>query len=585
MKKNILFFMSIPVDLFAVFLLLTFIPVQAGAQPLSDPGTAEHEITGLDFWTDEQGHLYVDLQGRDIPEPSVRVKNDSRMEALIPDFKTDLSLTPLYRLDEFEAGIKSLFLQNTESGTRLIWNWNQEMPFQVSTGPDSLTYEFAPAEAPSQSEAEQNSSADVHFTDLSRELPGAPAEIGSSTLFPGMKKDYTGDLISVDLQDAEVEHVIRLITSITDYNLVLDEDVTGRISLRLKDIPWDQALDLVLIQKNLGMVHQGNIIRITTAQKLEAEQAQARRARQAEAEARKSIRDLEPLEREFIQINYSTANEMLPQIKDFLSDRGKVSHDPRTNTLIVQDTSSHIDDVKALIENLDRPEKQVYIEARVVYASEEFTRGLGIGWNFLYPEQNAFSPNGNVLGAVQYSSMNFPAMPDYSAALTGSLDRLTGNMFSLDAELRLGESQNQSRTISAPKIITLNNVRAEIEQGVRIRRQVPDERGTRTEYEDAVLRLAVQPQITADNRLILDLELSDDSPAEDGINTRLTRTKFLIENGETIVIGGIMKTIEEQNEGRIPGLGTVPVLGWLFKNQHIGDSKNELLIFIRPEIL
>lgn len=585
MKKNILFFIFIPVDLFAIFLLLIFIPVQAGAQSVSAQGAAEHEITGLDFWADEQGYLYVDLKGRDIPVPSVRLKNDSRMEALIPSFKTDLSLTPLYRLDEFKAGIKSLFLQNTSSGTRLIWNWNQEIPFKVSTDQDSLTYQFAPADTSAQTDTEQGGSTETDFTDLSRELPGAPGETGSGTLFPGMKKDYTGDLISIDLQDAEVEHVIRLITSITDYNLVLDEDLSGRISLRLVNIPWDQALDLVLIQKNLGMVHRGNIIRITTAQKLEAEQAQARRAREAEAEARKSLKDLEPLEREFIQINYSTANEMLPQIRDFLSERGKVSHDPRTNTLIVQDTGSHLDDVKALIENLDRPEKQVYIEARVVYASEEFARGLGIGWNFLYPEQNAFSPSGNVVGGVQYSSMNFPAMPDYSAALSGSLDKLTGNMFALDAELRLGESQNQSRTISAPKIITLNNVRAEIEQGVRIRRQVVDERGTRTEYEDAVLRLAVQPQITADNRLILDLELSDDSPAEDGINTRLTRTKFLIENGETIVIGGIMKTIEEQNEGRIPGLGTVPVLGWLFKNQHISDSKNELLIFIRPEIL
>ncbi|MFO7727195.1 MAG: type IV pilus secretin PilQ [Desulfonatronovibrio sp.] len=585
MKKNNMFFISIPVDLFAIFLLLFFIPVQAGAQSVSAPAPAEQEITSLDFWTDEQDHLYVELKGRDLPVPSVRVKNNSRMEALIPGFKTDLSLTPLYRLDEFEAGIKSLFLQNTESGTRLIWNWNREIPFRVSTDQDSLTYKFTPADAPSQTEGEQSSGADTDFTDLSRELPGAPEEMGTDTIFPGMEKDYTGDLISIDLQDAEVEHVIRLITSITDYNLVLDEDVSGRISLRLVNIPWDQALDLVLIQKNLGMVHRGNIIRITTSQKLEAEQAQARRAREAEAEARKSIRDLEPLEREFIQINYSTANEMLPQIRDFLSDRGKVSHDARTNTLIVQDTGSHLDDVKALIENLDRPEKQVYIEARVVYASEEFARGLGIGWNFLYPEQNAFSPNGNIVGGVEYSSMNFPAVPDYSAALSGSLDKLTGNMFSLDAELRLGESQNQSRTISAPKIITLNNVRAEIEQGVRIRRQVPDERGTRTEYEDAVLRLAVQPQITADDRLILDLELSDDSPAEDGINTRLTRTKFLIENGETIVIGGIMKTIEEQNEGRIPGLGTVPVLGWLFKNQHISDSKNELLIFIRPEIL
>ncbi len=587
MKKSTLLFFPIPVCLALILFCISPAVLLAANQADLAQQEVLGEITDLDFWKDTSGYVYVSLKGDNIPLPSVEEKHDSGLEVLIPGFRAPLSLVRLYRLDDFEAGIRSLFLQNTDAGTRIVWTWNDKTSFHVLSDENALTYRFDPVVSRSSPQTRTNrQNPDLQPLTISQEISRESQFLEFNTLFPGMKQEYTGDLISIDLQNAEVEHVIRLITSITDYNLVLDEDVRGRISLRLMNVPWDQALDLVLIQKNLGMVHRENIIRITTAQKLEAERDQARRAREAEAQARESMKRLEPLQREFIQINYSTASEMLPQIRDFLSERGKVSHDARTNTLIIEDTISHLRDVKALIQHLDRPERQVYIEARIVYATEDFRRGLGIDWNFLYPEQNAFSPRGNMVSSVAYSSMNFPRMPDYSATLAGTLDRTRGTrIFTLDAELRLGESQNQSRTISAPRIVTLNNVRAEIEQGIRIPIQVPDERGTRTDFEDAVLKLAVQPQITADNRLILDLELTDDSPSGDGIETRVTRTKFLVENGETIVIGGIKKTMQEHSEGRIPGLGKMPVLGWLFKNQFISDSKNELLIFIRPEIL
>lgn len=552
----------------------------------ADPGY-KGEITDLDFWKDRDGYLYVSLKGSNIPVPSVAHQDDSRLEARIPGLRAPMSMVRLYRLDDFDSSVRSLFVRSTPDGTRLIWTWDESVEYEVMPGENSLTFRFSRNDDSSIGavKAVRSSRGNSSVQAVDREAGDDFQFLELNTLFPGMKQEYTGELISIDLQSAEVEHVIRLITSITDYNLVLDEEVRGRISLRLMNVPWDQALDLVLIQKNLGMVHRGNIIRIATAQKLEAERDQARRAREAAAQARESMKQLEPLEHEFIQINYSTASEIMPQVRDFLSERGKVTHDARTNTLIVQDTASSLLEVRALIQNLDRPERQVYIEARIVYATEDFRRGLGIGWNFLYPEQNAFSPSGDIVGGVEYSSMNFPRMPEYTASLTGTLERVSGSLFTLDAELRLGETQNKSRTVSAPRIVTLNNVRAEIEQGLRIPIQVVDERGTRTDYEDAVLRLAVQPQITADDRLILDLELTDDSPSGDGIETRVTRTKFLVENGETIVIGGIKKTIEEEAEGRIPGLGSLPFLGWLFKNQFISDSKNELLIFIRPEIL
>jgi len=222
----------------------------------------------------------------------------------------------------------------------------------------------------------------------------------------------------------------------------------------------------------------------------------------------------------------------------------------------------------------------VLIEARVVYATESFRRELGIDWHFDY----AAPISGALEGTVEMQSMNLPGQLDNLMALGGGLERFAGSMFKLDAQLRLGEVENKSSTISAPQVMTLNNQEAEIEQGTRVRRQVVDERGTRTEYEDAVLRLVVQPQITPENNLILNLEVRDDSPAEDGIDTKLTRTTLLVDDGETIVIGGIKKLLESERSHRVPGLSNIPILGRLFSSEFVEEGKDELLIFIRPKI-
>jgi type IV pilus assembly protein PilQ len=582
MKKTAKFLRPVLFCLALVFFSATFAPAPGVAAQTMDP--ARGEITGLDFWKDRDGNMYVEFEGRDIPLPETAGEDESRMEALLPGFRTDPSLVRLYRLEEFEAGVRSLFVQNTQAGTRLVWIKDEGSQFDVSRSQDSLIYRFLQGEYSGTAlQRTGTRSPESQFSTLSQEQQG----LESGTLFPGMRTTYTGEPISIDLQNAEVEHVIRLITSITDYNLILDEDVRGRISLRLVNVPWDQALDLV--QKNLGLVHVGDIIRITTAQKLEAQREQARKAREAEAQARESMQSLEPLEQEFIQINYSTAQEMLPQIRDFLSERGRVSHDSRTNTLIVRDTSSNLREVKKLIQNLDRPEKQVHIEARIVYATEEFRRGLGMKWQFMYPEQNAFSPSGYLLEeGVNFQSMNFPTMADDFVSIGGSLRNIAGTIFTLDAQLRLGETQRISRTVSSPSIVTLNNEQATIEQGLQIPYITLDEAGNAvTEFIPAILKLSVTPQITWDNNIIISLEVSDDNPVqgEDSVETRLARTKLFVENGETIVLGGIKKLTDDQTENRVPGLGNVPFLGWLFKNEFIEERMDELLIFIRPEIL
>lgn len=413
-----------------------------------------------------------------------------------------------------------------------------------------------------------------------------------NTLYPGMKERYTGERISIDLQDADVEHVLRLISEISGFNLILDDEVKGKISLKLVDIPWDQALDLVLLQKDLGMVLKGNIMRIASTNKLEGERAQMQRVREAALKAKKSMEDLAPLKTEYIQINYNTAADFEGKLKGMLSPRGKISSDSRTNILIVTDTNDSLKRISSYIKKLDRAERQVMIEARLVYATDEFQRSLGVNWGTSYsPSDSSDSvEQGQLFGEAAIASVGLNSLSTASGvALGGSIGKLFGNdLFELDATLQLGEAKNLVKTISAPRILTLNNNRAEIQQGTKLATATESQSGgTTTEYEEAVLKISVLPQITPDNKLILDLEISDDSPKSDGrdIDTKQTKTKMMVNNGETIVIGGVQKTTDTSGIGQIPGLGDVPGMGWLFKNEYRSKTKAELLIFIHPKIM
>ncbi|MBE1423621.1 type IV pilus assembly protein PilQ [Desulfomicrobium macestii] len=410
-----------------------------------------------------------------------------------------------------------------------------------------------------------------------------------NTLFPGMKERYTGERISIDLQDADVEHVLRLISEISGYNLILDDDISGKISLKLVDIPWDQALDLVLLQRGLGMVIKGNIMRIASTTKLEAERVQLQKAREAAIQAQVSMQNLAPLKTEYMQINYNTAAEFEGKVKTMLTGRGSASSDPRTNILIVTDTEDTLKRVDSFIKKLDRAERQVMIEARLVYATDEFQRSLGVKWGTTYSTETAENlPSEQWRG--NFASTGLNAINTVNGiTLGGTIGKFLGeDLFALDAALQLGEAKNLVKTISSPRILTLNNNRAEIQQGTKLATATESESGgTTTEYEEAVLKISVLPQITPDNKLILDLEISDDSPKSDGrdIDTKQTKTKMMVSDRETIVIGGVQKTTETSGTNQIPGLGDVPGLGWLFKNTYDAKSKAELLIFIQPRIM
>jgi type IV pilus assembly protein PilQ len=291
-----------------------------------------------------------------------------------------------------------------------------------------------------------------------------------NTLFPGMKEHYTGERISIDLQDADVELVLRLISEVSGYNLILDDEVSGKISLKLVDIPWDQALDLVLLQRNMGMVMKGNIMRIATIEKIEAERAQLQKAREAAIQAKASLENLAPLKTDYIQINYSTAADFEGKVKTLITSRGSVSSDPRTNILIVTDTEEALKRIHSFIKKLDRAERQVMIEARVVYATDEFKRSLGVNWGTQYAtEIRENMPNEQWRGGFDITTGLNTVETVGGIALGGTIGKFLGkDLFALDASLRLGEEKNLVKTISSPRILTLNNNRAEIQQGTKL---------------------------------------------------------------------------------------------------------------------
>jgi type IV pilus assembly protein PilQ len=344
------------------------------------------------------------------------------------------------------------------------------------------------------------------------------------------------------------------------------------------------------------MIKQGNILRIAPIKKIQQEQELMRRTLEQKKERA-------PIFTRYIKVNYATASEIAPKLEKFLTKRGSISYDSRTNQLIISDTNENLKRIYKVLKRLDQPERQVLIEARVVYASESFQRGLGIKWGggfntgATYSGSNfdigLYGTQGDITATSTVSpsgfAINLPTDTVATFGLGGYISKLTGSdFFTLDAQLALGESKGEVNTISSPRIITLNNHQAEVIQGTKIATKTESESGgTTTQYQDAVLKLSVLPQITPDNNLILDITISDDSPVGGGedIETKQATTKLMVKDGETIVIGGVQRITESKQQNRVPFLSKIPIIGNAFKSNFKSQEKRELLIFIRPKIL
>ncbi len=435
---------------------------------------------------------------------------------------------------------------------------------------------------------------------------------------------YEGERLSLNFQDIDIRSVLQVLADFTNQNLVASDTVKGKITLRLSDVPWDQALAVVLKSKDLAMRKEGNVI-------LVAPSAEINKMEKSELEALATKEKLEPLRTEIIQVNYADAGQIatvltgvqssnkpanngansttptyVPETSIYdngggsvasgsiMSERGTVTIDERTNVLIVKDTARNLEAIRKLVDQLDKPVRQVLIESRVVIATDDFTRELGIrfganGRNFTPGDG---SEKGFDIGGASTNGLisDLPAAVGLGSGGALGLTIFKVGSFLLNLELSALQVENRGEVLSSPRIITSDKTRARIEQGVEIPYATVSLEGTSTQFKKAVLALEVLPHITPDNQIVMELKITKDTrgaltPDGIAIDTREIETTVQVENGETIVLGGIYENTKSRTVNKIPILGDLPGIGFLFRKTNVTDDKKELLIFITPKVL
>jgi type IV pilus assembly protein PilQ len=426
------------------------------------------------------------------------------------------------------------------------------------------------------------------------------AQTGTSQPTPNASRRFTGHPISLDFQGADLRAVLRTFSEISGLNIVIDPAVTGTVDVALRDVPWDQALDIILRANKLGYLVDGTIVRIAPLITLAEEESQRRKLSDEQALSG----TLEVLTK---TLSYAKAEELQTLLtKSALSPRGTVQVDQRTNTLIISDLPDKLGVANDLITTLDRPQRQVEIEARIVQANKNYARALGIQWGFngaasptLGNTTNLAFPNSVAVGgrtggtqgpATTPTGVNLP-VPAATSAVGLALGSING-AFNLDMALSAAETSGNLRVLSTPRVSAQNNGEAEITQGVQIPIQTVANNTVTVSFKDAALTLKVTPQITAADTVIMKIQLENAQPdfsrAVNGIppiNTQRANTQVLVSDGQTTVIGGIFVSQEQSLNDRTPGLGSIPLLKWLFKRDTLNDQSTELLIFITPRII
>jgi len=533
------------------------------------------EISGLDFkrGTAGEGQVILNLSN---PDVSVDLRQEGH-KVIADFFDTAINDSLLRKLDVIDFATPATFIQTSRMGNRIRLTINTENDFEY------LAYQ-----------------ADDLFTIELKPLTRKEAE--------KLRKDknlYIGERLSLMFQDIEIRAVLQIIAQHTGLNLVAADTVRGNLTLRLQNVPWDQALDIILKTKGLDKRIDGNVMLVAPAQEIAARE-------KLELEASRQVEELAPLRTEIIQINYGKAAEIAALLKaqenSFLSERGSVSiHEP-TNSLLVQDTASKLEEIRDLARNLDIPIRQVQIEARIVTASSGWTEELGVQWGV-----TKIRSESTLSGSLPAShDLNYQVgdgigdgtiTTDISdslnvslpvAAAAGSFGLTFANLSKgliLDLELSALENENRGEVIASPRVITANQKEAVIEAGEEIPFQNATSSGaTSVQFKKAVLSLTVVPQITPDDRVMLDLTVTQDTRGEDtisgpAINTQKVTTQVLVDNGQTVVLGGIYQQRTNRDETKVPFFGDIPGVGWMFRHNADTKAKQELLIFVTPKIL
>jgi type IV pilus assembly protein PilQ len=414
---------------------------------------------------------------------------------------------------------------------------------------------------------------------------------------------YQGRRISLDFKDADIGNILRLIADVSDLNIIAGEEVSGTVTIRLVDVPWDQSLDVILLTKGLGFVRVGKVLRIAPLDVLQREE-------EARLQERRAKERLEDLVVKLQPVSYASVKEIERLVQKLLSERGTVNVDERTNTVIIKDIPSVIDEATALIKAVDTQTPQVLIEAKIVEANLNFSRSLGAVFGFGYnPQGRTGSPWQGGAPDFRLGDGSLTQVPGFGtncqrtnfivsnpiAATTGALTMgLLGlnDHLQLDLTLQAAETNNKGKVISAPRVVTLNNREAKIAQGTAIRFDSSDGDSVNTTFIDAVLELTVTPHITADRSIIMKIKVSKNSPAISeasgdvvGINKNETETETLVFDGQTVVLGGIYTVDKSSQRSKVPFIADIPLLGTIFRNSIRSDVRNELLIFVTPRIV
>jgi type IV pilus assembly protein PilQ len=563
------------------------LPARAAAAPVSGP----QNLRDLDFrrGANGEGRIVVDLPNSQVPVDVRQAGNQIHVDFL----RTGVPATLRRRLDVTDFGTPVTRITTTPAGE------NVRMTI----------------------EAHGNWEQSVYQSDTQLVIDVKPVKEDPNRLTQG-QQGYRGEKISFNFQNVEVRAALQAVADISGLNIIASDSVGGSLTLQLKQVPWDQALDVIMQAKGLDMRKNGNVLWIAPKEELLSKE-------KLELEQKAQISDLEPLRSEAFQLNYQKAEAFRAVFgldgaggdkNRMLSKRGSATIDPRTNQVFVTDTASKLDDVRKLIQKVDIATKQVLVEARLVEANDGFSRNLGAKLGFtdlrtLRGGDSGYQLNGNQRVAVggnltgvgqvtgqtpdngdgfnNSTLVNLPAAGINGAnapTIAFSLFSAAANRF-LNLELSALEADGKGKIISSPRVVTEDNVAAVIEQGVELPYQQATSSGaTSVVFKKANLRLEVTPQVTPDGNVVLDVDVAKDSKGEAttagfAINTQHVKTKVMVENGGTVVLGGIYQQTESSNDSKVPLFGDLPVVGHLFKTTARSTSKTELLVFITPKIV
>ncbi|HUU02060.1 MAG TPA: type IV pilus secretin PilQ [Myxococcota bacterium] len=578
------------------------------------------EVKDVDFRQDEnEARVVIDLQGD--AEPRI-THSDARSAVLqIDNCKMPLLLERTLDTSEFGGSVKSLsaYMIRGEKKVKLVAVTGGRVANRIERRNGKLNWVFAAGTS-----AEKKTARDMQDSAGRGEAAAysyEPSQVaGYSVRRPELasgagsgvrkRRKYHGKRISLDFKDADIHNILRLISEVAKLNIITGDDVKGKITVTMRNVPWDQALEIILKTKKLGKVRQGNIIRIASMADLAKEQELAQKAAEAKL-------TLEPLRVRLIPVNYAVAGNIQAQVKDVLSGRGTVNVDVRTNVLIVKDILQNLVKAEGLVRSLDTETPQVLIEARIVEANTQFVREVGIQWggDLAFSEQSgnptglpfpsSFVMQGGADDTQTMSDMSGTANPGkfainlpaaVGAGSGGALGFLFGSAGgSAHLNLRLSALENQGavKIVSAPKITTLDNQKAKIAQGVSIPISVVSAAGVNTQFVEAKLELEVSPHITQEGSILLSIKVNKNEPdfsrtgarGDPTILKKEAQTQVLVRDGDTTVIGGIYTRKTSDTFSGIPVLSQIPVLGWFFRNTKKNDERTELLIFITPRIV